>query len=471
MPKPPAGLIRVNNGSDGNCLYYSYGISLMYFLRQKNDSAITQRPFDKLKLSSSNQARLNKLMTDTSGRKFTRSEIRTIERITCKPIKQLMTDRTEQEYLNDPDSSNLVTSTTYGLEYYFKRVCRREHADFARLITNNFTNRDYTEAEIYRVRGIKAELRKYAEKISESVREEFKAGWDEELKKRNAFRVARGGEAIQEKNYAFHKRDFLQNILRRRTIDFFSENKNTRLKTYLDHINSDKRYGTENDLFTLNRAMQGERIERTKHGKLKLVYDDKISLCICTDYRKADHERGKPFDLTFNNEGNGHWTSFIPESAMTAGQKPSSPHSKPDLPPKTIKPTPSKKPAPSKKPVVGLSGNKKDTQKAPSKAKSPKPSAPPVKPSPKAKAQSKTKVISPTSPPPAKRKKKTSPIDALERAKRARQAKRKQLIASIAQELEHFQKEINKADVPKDKYQKAALVLHSIVKAQLDDFE
>lgn len=43
-------MFNVDNSGKGNCLYYAYSISLMYYLRAKNNVRITEDIFKKLGL-------------------------------------------------------------------------------------------------------------------------------------------------------------------------------------------------------------------------------------------------------------------------------------------------------------------------------------------------------------------------------------------------------------------------------------
>lgn len=43
-------MFNVDNSGKGNCLYYAYSISLMYYLRAKNNVKITEDIFNKLGL-------------------------------------------------------------------------------------------------------------------------------------------------------------------------------------------------------------------------------------------------------------------------------------------------------------------------------------------------------------------------------------------------------------------------------------
>ncbi len=71
-------MFNVDNSGKGNCLYYAYSISLMYYLRAKNNVRITEDIFNKLGLKEEDRARLRKLLSKDPDRAFTRDEIKTI---------------------------------------------------------------------------------------------------------------------------------------------------------------------------------------------------------------------------------------------------------------------------------------------------------------------------------------------------------------------------------------------------------
>lgn len=302
-------MLTVDNSGRGNCMYYAYSISLMYFLRAKNNEQITKSVFSKLKLSEIQKTQLLALIASDPLQEFTEKELKqTIEPILGRAVRDLAAEQTKIEFIRAPQSSSVFTATQYGLEYYFQEAVKIQKPMFAQITKNKFNNRSFTEAEIYRIDGIKRAIQDFIQNRKNEIVTAFENQWaikEEEFKTQNVI--------LSKKDIEFHQEIILNNILREKTISFFLDNNNKYLNQYTDHLKKEFVWGTEETLMALNRAVQGERFERNQQGTIDTFYDVPITLHIYTNNRPPPYPVGNP-ELIINNRNNGHWTSKIPES-------------------------------------------------------------------------------------------------------------------------------------------------------------
>lgn len=300
-------MFHVDNSGKGNCLYYAYSISLMYYLRAKNSIGLTDDIFNKLKLREEDRARLKKLLSKEVDQEFTREEIKTIiEPILGRATRDLAAEHTKIEFKSSSKDTPLFTSLHYALEFGFKRSLEINSSDLSKLIDNNFSNPDYTEAEVYKVSGMLDALQEYILTKTPGVLEEFNRQWENkklELKE----------QELDEKEIQRYQVTILDNILRNETVEFFLSSDEKYLNLYRDHLQKEYVWGTEETLMVLHRAIQGERMVRNHKGTIDVVYDNEIVLHIHRNGISPSYEAGSP-EMILNNEGNFHWTSIIPET-------------------------------------------------------------------------------------------------------------------------------------------------------------
>ncbi|HHL3493457.1 TPA: Dot/Icm T4SS effector Lem27 [Legionella pneumophila] len=304
-------MFNVDNSGKGNCLYYAYSISLMYYLRAKNNVRITEDIFNKLGLKEEGRASLRKLLSKDPDRAFTRDEIKTIiEPILGRATRDLAAEHTKIEFKSSPHDTPIFSSLHYAVEFGFKRSLQINESELTLLIDNDFSNPDYTEAEIYKVSGLLDALQEYILTRTPSVIEEFNRQWEnkkQELKE----------QSLTEKEIQVHQATILDNILRKETIDFLLADNEKHLDEYKDHLRREYVWGSEETLMVLHRAIQGERMVRNHEGKIDPVYDHEIILHVHRNGASPSYDAGSP-EMILNNEGNTHWTSIIPDSIFTS---------------------------------------------------------------------------------------------------------------------------------------------------------
>ncbi|KTD42279.1 hypothetical protein [Legionella parisiensis] len=307
-------MFHVDNSGDGNCMYYAYSISLMYFLRTKYTLHVTEDIFNKLKLKEDDKGSLRTLLSKEVEQEFTSDEIKTvIEPILGRATRDLAAEHTKYEFKMSPQDTPLFSAAKYGLEYCFKLQFEPKHTELAQLINHAFTDDDYTEAEIYQVSGIKTAMDEFANARFLQVKEEFDREWSI---KEQSFKKGKRPTATSIQSQKTH---LLDNILRKETVAFFSADNDKHLNEYKNHLQKEHTWGAEETLFVLHRAIQGERMERNTKGTIDTFYDHDIVLHLHRDGSSPFIQSGNPV-MILDNQDNTHWISKIPNSIFSMKQ-------------------------------------------------------------------------------------------------------------------------------------------------------
>lgn len=305
-------MFDVDNSGKGNCMYYAYSISLMYYLRAKNAPDITENIFNKLKLKEDDKVVLRTLLSKNPNYQFTSREIKTIiEPILGKTTRDLAAEYTLREFKLSSHDTPLFSSAKYGLEFCFRQALLENVSELHELIDHGFTNPDYTAAEIYKMNGTDLAMTEYAIARVPHVIEEFNRLWAikiEELKKEE--------KVCTEKEIKAYKEKILDNILRDETVNFFLADNEKYLNLYKEHLQKEFVWGSEETLLVLHRAIQGERMVRNEKGTIDTFYDIEIALHIHRNGSSPFFQSRSP-DMILNNQSDIHWTSTIPDSIFT----------------------------------------------------------------------------------------------------------------------------------------------------------
>ncbi len=302
-------MFHVDNSGKGNCMYYAYGISLMYYLRAKNAPDITENVFNKLKLKEEDKVRLRELLSKNPNHPFTSREIKTvIEPILGKATRDLAAEYTKQEFKISPHDTPLFSSAKYGLEFCFKQSLLANGSELSVLIGHGFTNPDFTDAEIYKMGGTDLAMTEYSLLRIPHVIEEFNRLWaiKEEAFKKEEKQLTPGEIKTQQEK-------LLDNILRDETVNFFLSDDEKYLNLYRDHLQKEYVWAAEETLLVLHRAIQGERMIRNQKGTMDTLYDTEIVLHLYRNGSTPFYQSRSP-EMILNNQSNMHWTSIIPDS-------------------------------------------------------------------------------------------------------------------------------------------------------------
>lgn len=301
-------MFQVDNSGKGNCMYYAYSISLMYFLRAKNIPEVTEDIFNTLKLGEEEKVRLRVLLSKKPEQEFSSSEIKNIiEPILGKATRNLAAEYTKKEFKLSPQDAPLFSSAHYGLEFCFKCSMRINGSELSHLIEHEFDNPDYIGAEIYKVKGMDMAMQEYSLARLPYVIEKFNREWS--IKEQEFIEQKK---ELTEREIQSKKRTLLDKILRNETIEFFLGEEDKHLDQYVHHLQQEGVWGTEETLFVLHRAIQGEHVVRNE-GRAQILYDREIILHLYRNDGVSYDQSGSP-EMIVNNKGNVHWTSIIPDS-------------------------------------------------------------------------------------------------------------------------------------------------------------
>ncbi|QEY52095.1 hypothetical protein [Legionella longbeachae] len=301
-------MFQVDNSGKGNCMYYAYSISLMYFLRAKNIPDVTEDIFNTLKLGEEERVRLRVLLSKSPEQEFSSSEIKNIiEPILGKATRNLAAEYTKNEFKLSPQDAPLFSSAHYGLEFCFKCSMRLNGSELSHLIEHEFDNPDYIGAEIYKVKGMDMAMQEYSLARLPYVIEKFNREWS--IREQEFIEQKK---ELTEREIQSKKSTLLDKILRNETIEFFLGEEDKHLDQYVHHLQQEGVWGTEETLFVLHRAIQGEHVVRNE-GRANIVYDREIILHLYRNDGISYDQSGSP-EIIMNNKGNVHWTSIIPDS-------------------------------------------------------------------------------------------------------------------------------------------------------------
>jgi hypothetical protein len=317
MPK-----FTVDNSGQGNCMYYAYGISLMYFLLKKRDKAAAERVFTKLELTDIQKRQLHALLDNKQLTRFTALQLKNIlEPILGPATRKISAEKTAEQFLRDPTANPLYTATNYGMVYLFRKELEKQGSALGALLnSNDFDDPDYINAEIYRLFPAEAssELGKFVAAEYKDIITKFNAGWDArvdtvlEYKKKD--KVQKTKEQIA--NDPFYKQQFLEELIGQKTVEFFTANSNQHLTQYENHLNTNYRWGSEESLLLLHRHVTGERqvkigVSASGHDVWEFRCDTNIKLSLYADGRAKSGVAAVDADMVLNNLGNVHWVSLV----------------------------------------------------------------------------------------------------------------------------------------------------------------
>lgn len=297
---------QVDNSSDGNCMYYAYSISLMDFLRHEPPET-ANKVFKNLELDE--QPKLLEDLKEILDKKapFELEDIKKIENILGPITRKVAADRTALEFEIKPRSSSLFAAAGSYIELQFKTSFESpshgpDEYSLGALIKDSYNTQDFKTAEIFNVEGIKDRMKKFVSEEIISVKQLFTKEWG-----------GIQGSSLSEKESKQKKQNILNKILQDKTSDFFLNNTKQELATYVDHLNTNFRWGTEETLFALNRAVSGEKFNYVSSTKrFEAEYDVNINLQILIDGKQTFQPNVRP-DIIMNNINNCHWTSFLYE--------------------------------------------------------------------------------------------------------------------------------------------------------------
>ncbi|WP_454783751.1 hypothetical protein [Legionella sp. WA2024007413] len=302
MPK----LKKVDNSSDGNCLYYAYGISLMYHLRNNRNRANAENIFNRLELGAEEKAKLFYLLENEKNKPFTLLHIkRIIEPILGPALRHYAAEMTRENFLANPKGSSLYTAANYGMIFLFKKLlAEKKHPALLLFETDSFDNENFNQAEIFKVENIPQEMQRFIGTKFEELISIFNDEW---------FAETEAPKSLAEiGSYMFRAKQRLTDIIGDMTVAFFFEEDHQNLEAYINHLDTNYKWGTEETLMLMHCKLQGEIRERIDAEHVAIRYETPMGLQIYRDgtpYFSSD-EHGNP-DIILNNSANSHWFSLV----------------------------------------------------------------------------------------------------------------------------------------------------------------
>ncbi|QLZ69140.1 hypothetical protein FOLKNPGA_01922 [Legionella sp. PC1000] len=308
-------------------------------------------------------------MESEKNKPFTSAHIkRIIEPILGPALRQFAANSTLRNFEDNPKGSSLFAATNYAMIYLFKKMLEQNNHPSAYLLfqSNNFDDEDYTEAEIFTVKNVGVDENDEVEKGLDEVEkgldevekgldevekglDEVEKGLDEvekdlEAEKRPSkkkqphmcdemerFMVENYGTIIEVFNawlsgnprpenfdefgtYIRLAKQHLEEVIGEMTVAFFTQNGSRNLHAYIDHLNTNYRWGTEETLFLMHCSLQHEvRVPIDEVGRVEIRYDTPITLKVYHDGQPPENDENvdETPDMILNNSANVHWLSLI----------------------------------------------------------------------------------------------------------------------------------------------------------------
>ena len=158
---------HIDNQGRGDCMYYAYSISLMYYLRAKASPDITESVFNNLGLRAQDKKALNDLLLQ--AKPFSESDLKKIQDILAPLTRQISAEAAQKEFKKAPESTGVYAAASYGLIHFFQNKLGGEYS----FLNNNFDNPDFTNAEIFKVPKIMEAMKDFAERNANEIKATF----------------------------------------------------------------------------------------------------------------------------------------------------------------------------------------------------------------------------------------------------------------------------------------------------------
>ncbi|MCF6764527.1 hypothetical protein L3V82_01995 [Thiotrichales bacterium 19S3-7] len=279
----PQNLTKVDNKGQGNCGYYAYAISFMYYLKQTGGKITDYK--DAIGLDEQNCTDLQKIIENKNQEEITSDELQTIQGILGPKLRAITAERTQLEFIASPADSAIHHALNFKLRQKVKEILAETHPKHADLIevATDRQAADYDSAELFKVDGLTSKIEEHAKVLADR----FKAVKDPTKVNIDGF--------------------FSEN-----TTKFFTENDNENLNIYTNHIAKNGVWAQEEQLTTLHRQITGETSYRDpRTSKIEVSRDREIPLAIYKDGKNASGSFGNSHSgIILNNQSNTHWTSL-----------------------------------------------------------------------------------------------------------------------------------------------------------------
>ena len=309
----------VNNSGKGNCMYYAYSISLMYFLLKKREPETAEKIFTRLELTEGQKSQLHALLNDKSLTRFDDDQIeKIIEPILGVATRKIAAEQTKERFIKQAKDTPLFSALNYGMIFLFRRILESQSSPLASLLENaSFDDPDYRDDEIFKFlqdnRKTLDELEEFFLLSSFGIIDKLNAEWDERVQKVFKFNK-QGLIKITKEEIAkdpFYKQQFLEELIGEKTIEFLTKDANQNINLYAAHLNTNYRWGSEETLLLLHRYVQGEQQVLLAPDKWDFPVETNICLVIYNNGIPKSGDVHKNPDMIVNNLHNAHWVSLV----------------------------------------------------------------------------------------------------------------------------------------------------------------
>lgn len=274
------------NKADGNCGFHAYALSLMYYLLQSQQNKQNKQNLYEFKdifgLSQNNFNRLNAMLTQKrESPEFSEPEANLIQLLLSPKLREMASIRTFLEFMQNPKGTEIHAAVNFKLRQLVKEQLEKinpANAQLIELATSKAS--DYETSEVLKVEGFEQRLNARAMQVVETIKQS-----DD------------------------HTKISIDQLFNDQTTEFFTHSNNQNLNTYVEHIQTDKQWATEEQLKTLHRAVTGEEINPNDN---QYRQERSIALQIYHDKKLVSgQDNANQLGIGLNNQGNNHWNSVI----------------------------------------------------------------------------------------------------------------------------------------------------------------
>ncbi|MCC5792739.1 MAG: hypothetical protein JJT82_09075 [Legionellaceae bacterium] len=302
----------VDNSGQGNCMYYAYAISLMYYLRAQSDELISEKIFTRLGLDDTNRKLLQGLLAlrREKNEKFSKGDIKiVIEPVLGTACRKTAGESVRQEFMRNPQGTQMVAVLTGPLSQAFHLSLRKAGSEYALLLEAATLPADITGAELFKVPGMPQRIADYANRHSQALLADFQKQWSD-------YQEARQNDgAWSETECLRYQQELMNNLVQQQSIAFFKSDRYIHLNAYISHLQTNYVWGSEDTLLSLHEYLMGPQVLRDEQTQrvMSITYDTPMKLAIFSNGCDVTRS-GASADIIVDNRYNMHWVSRIPET-------------------------------------------------------------------------------------------------------------------------------------------------------------
>jgi hypothetical protein len=202
----------------------------------------------------------------------------------------------------------------------FREATERFPEEWTKYVDKLCEERTFTREEIITHNIYQQRFRKEIEdKINlkfEDVIHQHRDEWSARVEHIYAAKKESVGKAATT-NDVFYQEQFLTDLIKEVTIEFFKANNNANLDQYQAHLNVNFQWGSEENLLLLHDYLQGKREFRDNNDLVQREYDTEILLEIYEDWLPKSGAPTQRPDMVLNNLHNVHWVSIVESENST----------------------------------------------------------------------------------------------------------------------------------------------------------